>query len=75
MANKYLINIQKRLKQIERNLGSDGMLSELLDYLDADTIADFVETIENTYDIDEEDYNDYDECIDHMNFQCGMTCG
>ena len=67
--------IIKKWNQIEQVLGSDGMISELFNYLDADTIADFVNTIENTYDIEENDDDSYDEYINNMNFQSGQVCG
>jgi hypothetical protein len=67
--------IIKKWNQIEQVLGSDGMISELFNYLDADIIADFVNTIENTYDIEENDDDSYDEFINNMNFQSGQTCG
>ena len=70
--NKVII---KKWNQIEQVLGSDGMISELFNYLDADTIADFVNTIENTYDIEENDDDSYDEYINNMNFQSGQVCG
>jgi len=68
-------NIIKKWGRIEQALGSDGMVSELFQYLDADTIADFVNTIENTYDIEENDDDSYDEYINNMNFQSGQVCG
>ena len=67
--------IIKKWNQIEQVLGSDGMISELFNYLDADTIADFVNTIENTYDIEENDDDSYDKYINNMNFQSGQVCG
>lgn len=52
-TNNIVIN---KWNNIEQTLGSETMLSELFQYLDGDTIADFVNTIENAYDIEDEGY-------------------
>ena len=67
--------IIKKWNRIEQVLGSDGMVSELFNYLDADTITDFVNSIENVYDIEENDDNSYDDYIKNMNFKSGTVSG
>lgn len=67
--------IIKKWDRIEQVLGSHDMVSELFNYLDADTITGFVNSIENDYDIEENDDNSYDDYINHMNFESGTVSG
>lgn len=66
------VKIAKKWRKIENVLGTAGMLSELFDYLDEKTITDFMEAIEEDYDIEESDDDFFRSNID---FERGMTCG
>ena len=49
-------NVWDEFQSLREKLGDDTLISELYEYLDGDTIDDFIETTKRNYDLDNEDY-------------------
>ena len=57
-TNQEVDNMWSQAKEM---MGAEAMIDALYNYLDCDTIADFVETLRRKYDMSFDGYNNEDE--------------